>query len=360
MKTEFVSQVSHELRTPLTAIKGFTELLLDEDAGEINDEQQEYLGIVKSNVDRLVALINDLLDISRIESGRIALRLEPIDLGEIVRSVGRSLQPLIDAKAQVLQVAVATDLGPAVGDYDRIVQVVTNLLSNACKYTPCGRLAAADRGRSGRRRSGHGPGQRHGHPGRGSAPPVQSLFPRRQLADPRDRGHWTRPGHRQVDRRAARGYDRRRSEVGTGSTFSFTLPLVSETPSPVVERTPTAVARELEHTSRLGDGPLHRDAAILVVDDDPLVVARLAEQLARAGYQTRAAVGAAAALDAIATARPDLIAIGIGMTGRGSLQTAQQIMEVVAGTPTPVSFCRSRAAAARRHWPGAPGRSTSC
>jgi PAS domain S-box-containing protein len=68
MKTEFVSQVSHELRTPLTAIKGFTAMLLDGDAGEINDEQQEYLDIIKSNVDRLVALINDLLDISRIES----------------------------------------------------------------------------------------------------------------------------------------------------------------------------------------------------------------------------------------------------------------------------------------------------
>jgi PAS domain S-box-containing protein len=78
MKTEFVSQVSHELRTPLTAIKGFTELLPDEDAGQVNDEQREYLGIVKSNVDRLVALTNDLLDISRIESGRIQLNLEPV------------------------------------------------------------------------------------------------------------------------------------------------------------------------------------------------------------------------------------------------------------------------------------------
>src|SRR5262249_19880690 len=100
MKTEFVSQVSHELRTPLTAIKGFTEMLLDGDAGDITEEQQEYLTIVDSNVDRLVALINDLLDISRIESGRIKLNLAAIDLGEIVRSVVTTMRPLLDGKSQ--------------------------------------------------------------------------------------------------------------------------------------------------------------------------------------------------------------------------------------------------------------------
>ena len=69
MKTEFVSLVSHELRTPLTSIKGFTEMVLDGDAGEINEEVAEYLGIVFNNAERLVSLVNDLLDLSRIESG---------------------------------------------------------------------------------------------------------------------------------------------------------------------------------------------------------------------------------------------------------------------------------------------------
>src|SRR5262249_50872021 len=87
MKTEFVSQVSHELRTPLTAIKGFTDVLLDGEAGPVNAEQTEFLGIVKSNVDRLVALIDDLLDISRIEGGRIELKLESVDIASLVEVV---------------------------------------------------------------------------------------------------------------------------------------------------------------------------------------------------------------------------------------------------------------------------------
>ncbi len=85
MKTEFVSLVSHELRTPLTAIKGFTQMVLDWDAGEIDDEVAEFLGVSLRNTDRLVALVNDLLDISRIESGRLQLKSEPVDLDEVVR-----------------------------------------------------------------------------------------------------------------------------------------------------------------------------------------------------------------------------------------------------------------------------------
>ena len=138
MKTEFVSQVSHELRTPLTAIKGFTELLLDGDAGRVNAEQQAYLDIVKANVDRLVALINDLLDISRIESGRVELDLAPVDVGASIDLVVATLRPLLDGKQQTLTTSVQADLPPAMGDRDRVVQVITNLVSNAHKYTPAG------------------------------------------------------------------------------------------------------------------------------------------------------------------------------------------------------------------------------
>src|SRR5262249_41901327 len=138
MKTEFVSQVSHELRTPLTAIKGFTDLLLDGDAGELNDEQQEYLNIVKSNVDRLVALINDLLDISRIESGRIKLDVTPLDVAAIVGSVVTMMRTLLDGKNQTLTAELPPDLRLARGDHDRVVQVITNPDSNAHKYTPGG------------------------------------------------------------------------------------------------------------------------------------------------------------------------------------------------------------------------------
>jgi signal transduction histidine kinase len=135
MKTEFVSLASHELRTPLTAIKGFTEMVLDGDAGEINGEVAEYLGIVDSNAERLMALVNDLLDLSRIESGRIQLKSEPVDLDAVVRDVVITMQQKIQEKGQTLEVRVDPAAVDAVGDRDKLVQVLTNYVSNAHKYT---------------------------------------------------------------------------------------------------------------------------------------------------------------------------------------------------------------------------------
>jgi signal transduction histidine kinase len=136
MKSELVSLVSHELRTPLTSIKGFTDLILDGDAGEINDEQREYLEIVRQSGDRLTALVNDLLDVARIEAGRVQLNIQPVTMAEIVQSVVTTLGPQIEAKGQSLTVEVEAALPPVRGDRDRLLQVLTNLLSNATKYTP--------------------------------------------------------------------------------------------------------------------------------------------------------------------------------------------------------------------------------
>ena len=138
MKTEFVSLVSHELRTPLTSIKGFTEMVLDGDAGEINEEATEYLGIVHSNAERLVALVNDLLDLSRIESGRIQLKSEAVDLNEVVKTVVDTMQQKIKEKGQSLAVSVDPAATGVVGDKDKLVQVLTNYVSNAYKYTQAG------------------------------------------------------------------------------------------------------------------------------------------------------------------------------------------------------------------------------
>jgi signal transduction histidine kinase len=138
MKTEFVSLVSHELRTPLTSIKGFTEMILDGDAGEINIETKEYLEIVFSNSERLVALVNDLLDLSRIESGRIQIKSEPVDLTEVVQAVVATMQQKINEKEQKLSVDLAPSAASVRGDKDKLVQVLTNYVSNAYKYSPAG------------------------------------------------------------------------------------------------------------------------------------------------------------------------------------------------------------------------------
>jgi PAS domain S-box-containing protein len=138
MKTEFISVVSHELRTPLTSIKGYTDLLLTGQTGEINDLQKEFLGIVQVSASRLGNLINDILDISRIESGRLELKMEPVDYGRIVTDVLRLMKPAADEKDISIDASFPENIPLVKGDADKITQILTNLLSNGIKYTPVG------------------------------------------------------------------------------------------------------------------------------------------------------------------------------------------------------------------------------
>ncbi|HSF32943.1 MAG TPA: ATP-binding protein [Candidatus Tectomicrobia bacterium] len=137
LKSEFVSLVSHELRTPLTAILGYLDLLGEEQSGR-GAKPQELIGIVKRNTDRLVKLLDDLLDLSRIESGKIELNLTVVDVLALIAEVVSLLQPQIEAKGQQLTVNQVGALPPVQGDADRIRRILINLLSNAHKYTPPG------------------------------------------------------------------------------------------------------------------------------------------------------------------------------------------------------------------------------
>ncbi|MFN8008971.1 MAG: histidine kinase dimerization/phospho-acceptor domain-containing protein [Terriglobia bacterium] len=136
MKTEFISVVSHELRTPLTPIKGYIDLLLEGDAGELTEEQKDYLQIVETNTGRLVALVNDLLDISRIEAGRIDLEPKPMNMSEALRDVIEFHRKQIESRGIILHVAIPVGLPWVKADRSRITQVLNNLISNAYKYTP--------------------------------------------------------------------------------------------------------------------------------------------------------------------------------------------------------------------------------
>ncbi|MDI6843255.1 MAG: response regulator [Anaerosomatales bacterium] len=138
MKNEFVSTVSHELRTPLTSIKGYVDLILDGEAGEINEIQREFLSIVKENADRLVELINDMLDISRIESGRIHLKIQPISVLDLAFDVAGTFAAVAERSGHKIVVKVPDDLPRVAGDRDRVGQVLTNFVSNAIKYSPSG------------------------------------------------------------------------------------------------------------------------------------------------------------------------------------------------------------------------------
>jgi signal transduction histidine kinase/DNA-binding response OmpR family regulator len=135
LKNEFISTVSHELRTPMTSIKGYTDLLFLGMAGGLSDGQRSFLQIIKANADRLTALVNDILDISRIETGRIRLDIEALHLTEILSNVVLAFQEQYREKDLVLHWDKPEGLPLVRGDKDRVTQIFTNLIANAWQYT---------------------------------------------------------------------------------------------------------------------------------------------------------------------------------------------------------------------------------
>jgi PAS domain S-box-containing protein len=138
MKSELVSSVSHELRTPMTSIKGYIDLLYSGMAGPVSDDQKRFLQIVKTNADRLTLLVNDLLDLSRIEMGRLKLIVEPVDPMNIINIVLANHAPDAMRKQQVLSSIIEGPLPMIRADPGRMTQILTNLVSNAIHYTPTG------------------------------------------------------------------------------------------------------------------------------------------------------------------------------------------------------------------------------
>ena len=140
LKSEFVATVSHELRTPMTSIKGFVDLLLMGVTGTLSGEQHRFLEIVRSNTIRLEILVNDLLDISRIESGRILLKLEPIPLSHLFSEIEAFIHQLArdNNKSMEVELFLPEDIPEIEGDMERVRQILENLVENSVLYTPSG------------------------------------------------------------------------------------------------------------------------------------------------------------------------------------------------------------------------------
>jgi PAS domain S-box-containing protein len=316
MKSEFISTVSHELRTPLTSIKGYVDLILDGDAGEISETQREFLMIVKQNTDRLVTLINDLLDLSRIESGKVQIRKEPLALDEIIRNVVTDFKTLLTEKAHKLIVEVADNLPILIGDRDRIGQVLTNLLSNAIKYTPNGgqikikaeidnqyaKVSVSDNGI-------------------GIAPEDQAkLFQKFYRVD----SSFTRE-HSGTGLGLAivktivelhGGSVAVESKPGKGSTFSFTLPYATKKRKRLQKETFKMKESSIPKAPR---------KTVLVVDDEPDIVRLIQLQLEKDGYTVLTALSGDEALQIAKKHRPDLITLDILMEGISGFEVIRQL-----------------------------------
>jgi PAS domain S-box-containing protein len=141
MKSQFLANVSHELRTPLNAILGYTHLMLEGVSGDISTSQRDKLGRVDSNARHLLSVINDLLDIARIESGKMPIQVERLRLPDLIDEVMREVEPLIARTSLQVDRELAPDVPEIKSDRQKVKQIVLNLLSNALKFTPQGSVA---------------------------------------------------------------------------------------------------------------------------------------------------------------------------------------------------------------------------
>ena len=140
VKSQFLSTVSHELRTPLTAIKEGIRLVYSEATGKISDEQKELLGIAKRNVDRLVRLINNVLDFQKLEVGKMDLNLKQNDINEVVKEIAETITCVANEKGLDIFIDIKQDIPETPFNRDGITQVLANLLNNAIKFTEHGRI----------------------------------------------------------------------------------------------------------------------------------------------------------------------------------------------------------------------------
>jgi PAS domain S-box-containing protein len=293
-KSEFVSTVSHELRTPMTSIKGYADLLLMGAVGSLTGEQERFLTIIKSNTDRLTLLVNDLLDISRIESGRLVLTPRVVRIGDLIGQVVTAMA----ARAVERKLDLHSDL-PAVlpeifVDPDRVIQVLTNLVGNACRYTPSGGEIAVsasahkDEIRVSVRDTGIGISEED----------QQRLFSRFFRSD--DPTVQEAPGtglglsitKSLVEMHGGRIWVE--SELGHGSSFTFSLP--------------TAQAWEASQGEDVSERTSKR---VLVVEDDPDIANLIRLHLVGDGREVLVAKRGDEALEMAQQERPDLITLDV-------------------------------------------------
>jgi PAS domain S-box-containing protein len=313
MKQEFVATVSHELRTPLTSIRGSLSLLAGGALGDLPDEARDVVQIAERNTIRLITLINDILDLERMEAGKVQLNLVDIPMAAVLE---RSLESVRGfAEQQGIAVMAASTEARVVGDLDRLVQVLVNLLSNAVKFSPPAGTVSVEVAEQ----DGHAEvsvrDQGRGIPAH-RREAIFERFEQVESSDARQKGG-TGLGlaicKAIVEQHAGRiGVE---SEVGRGSTFWFRIPS---------RRPPARVEDDAFLTSLPGLAKGAPD--VLLIDDDSALLGVLTRQLLRVGVPVRAVRTAREAL-AEALTPPALIVIDVGLPDASGFDVIQALRQ---------------------------------
>ncbi len=309
LKSKFLASMSHELRTPLNAIVGFSDLLAEQTAGELNDKQKRFVNHIKEGSAHLLQLINDILDLSKIEAGQLEIRCEDFQVQDALPEVLSTIRPLAMAKNIEVQQKLRTGR-PVYADRVRFKQILYNLMSNAVKFTPKGGRIEIDCFESGNQI-----GLSVTDTGIGIRPEDQKVVFEefRQVEGQRGSvnegtGLGLAITKRLVEQQG--GKISLSSEPGKGSQFTFTLPAGSEVSRPA----PVNPTRILPATAGGNSGkPL-----ILVVDDETSARELLASYL-NSEYRIAFAESGVEAVEKAAQLRPDAITLDLAMPGGSGL-----------------------------------------
>ncbi|UCF39864.1 MAG: response regulator [Gemmatimonadota bacterium] len=332
-KSQFLASMSHELRTPLNAIIGYSEML-QEDAEEA--EQSSFipdLEKIHAAGRHLLALINDILDLSKIEAGKMELYREEFDIERIVQEVATTVRPLVEKTGNTLEVSLGPELGTMHSDLTRTRQVLLNLLSNAAKFTENGSITL----HAGRERNGSGGDDivfRVADTGIGMTPEqLGRLFEAFSQADVTTSSKYGGTGlGLAISRRFCRmmgGDVTVESAPGEGSVFTVRLPAAA----PEGSSAPDAVAAHGAVGSAQGEGAA---GSVLVIDDDPAARTLMARILAKEGFGVREAPDGETGLRLAREERPDVITLDVIMPGMDGWTVLSALKEDPALSDIPV------------------------
>ncbi|HMG99781.1 MAG TPA: response regulator [Terriglobales bacterium] len=316
LKSQFLASMSHELRTPLNAIIGFSDLLAENTAGTLNDKQGRFVGHVRNGARHLLQLINDILDLSKIESGLLELRCESFSVSEALPEVLSIIRPL--AMAKNIGIEQPEENFSVYADRVRFKQILYNLFSNALKFTPEGGKVRVDSTIDGSlvriSVSDTGVGIR--------PEDQQMIFEEFRQAGETTRGVKEGTGlglaitRRLVERQG--GTIRVASDLGKGSCFSFTLPR-----GRVVPQVEPAILSAHDNGTDVRARP--GKALILVVDDESPARELLASYLETEGYEVASAASGVEVIEKARQLRPSAITLDILMPGGSGFETLFQL-----------------------------------